>query len=469
MNSPRFLKREKYLQDIIAQFRVHPICAILGPRQVGKTTLAHLFVEQHFAGDAYFFDLENKEDLARLDNPMLAFRSISQTLIVIDEIQLRPELFPTLRVFVDEFRIPLGIHGPSDTIQKKQFLILGSASRDLIRQSSETLAGRIGYIELPPFSLAEVHNTERLWMRGGFPHAYLAETEDDSYLWRQDYIKTFLERDIPSLGFDVPAAQMKRFWLMLTHYHGQIFNASEIGRSMGISDHMVRKHLDILAGTFMVRVLLPWFENLSKRQVRAPKLYFRDSGILHALTEITDCDRLYRNPKLGAFWEGFALQDADASQVVVAGKAVRSQRDHLGVHRRGLFVPCMTHVKETEPIVRRPVVRAHRNGLLEGLFGGVELVELLVHIAETAVRGIVGRLQVEPSPVFGQCLIVAACATKCPAETDVRRRQRGVTLCAPLATFYRCVRPLVLMRQSVFAPVGFSQSRVGSRKRRILL
>lgn len=307
------MNRKKYLEEIVANFRIHPVCAILGPRQVGKTTLAKMYAEQYFPDDVYFFDLENPVDLARLDNPMFALTTISQRLIVIDEIQLRPELFPTLRVLVDATRRrldePDSIHKSAMDAKRKQFLILGSASRDLIRQSSETLAGRIGYIELPPFSLAEVKDTEQLWMRGGFPDSYLSDTDAMSYKWRQDYIRTFLEHDIPSLGFDVPASQMRRFWLMLAHYHGQIFNASEIGRSMGISDHMVRKYLDILAGTFMVRVLLPWFENLSKRQVKAPKIYFRDSGILHALTEFENRDQMYRNSKLGSFWEGFALEE----------------------------------------------------------------------------------------------------------------------------------------------------------------
>jgi uncharacterized protein len=291
------MKRTHYLREITKQFRVHSVCAILGPRQVGKTTLAHMFIEEHFSNQAYFFDLENPLDLARLENPMLTLETISQPLIVIDEIQRRPELFPILRVLVDRKE------------KKQHFLILGSASRDLIAQSSETLAGRIGYIELPPFSLFEAKNSTQLWSRGGFPRSYLAETDSDSYLWRQSYITTFLERDIPNLGFTIPAQQMRRFWLMLAHYHGQIFNAAELARSLAISDHMVRKYLDVLAGTFMVRILPPWFENLHKRQVKSPKIYFRDSGILHALLGITDATQLQTFPKLGSFWEGFALEE----------------------------------------------------------------------------------------------------------------------------------------------------------------
>jgi len=291
------MKRTNYLKDIDTHFRVHPVCAILGPRQVGKTTLAKMYVEKYAPEGAYFFDLENPLDLARLENPMLALESVTQPLIVIDEIQRKPELFEILRVLVDQEK------------KDRIFLILGSASRDLIRQSSETLAGRIGYIELPPFSLVETKKTEKLWLRGGFPRSYLASNDSGSYLWRQNYISTFLERDIPALGFDIPAQQMRRFWLMLAHYHGQIFNASEIGRSLGVSDHTVRKYLDILAGTFMVRILYPWFENLKKRQVKSPKIYFRDSGVLYALLGITDKKQLLTHPKLGAFWEGFALEE----------------------------------------------------------------------------------------------------------------------------------------------------------------
>ncbi len=291
------MKRDKFLRKVEMHFRVHPICALLGPRQVGKTTLARMYVEKYFPDEAHFFDLENPLDLARLENPMLALTSVEQKLIVIDEIQRRPDLFTVLRVLVDK---------PGSD---RKFLILGSASRDLIRQSSETLAGRIGYVELPPFSLFETKESQKLWVRGGFPRSYLADTTEDSYLWRQSYISTFLERDIPNLGFNVPPQQMRRFWLMLAHYHGQIFNGNEIGKSLGISGHTVRKYLDILAGTFMVRILAPWFENLQKRQVKSPKIYFRDSGVLHALLNIKNKNELLVHPRLGSFWEGFTLEE----------------------------------------------------------------------------------------------------------------------------------------------------------------
>lgn len=293
--------RKQYLEKIEQQFRVHPVCAILGPRQVGKTTLARTFIKENYKDNALFFDLENHLDLARLDNPLMALSLEPEKIVVIDEIQKRPELFPIIRVLVDEH---IGSNKP-----KRKFLILGSASRDLIRQSSETLAGRIGYIELPPFSLSEVDNMPQLWLRGGFPCSYLAENDTDSFLWRQNYITTFLERDIPALGFNVPSEQIRRFWIMLSHYHGQIFNASEISKSLGISDQTSKKYLDILIGTFMIRRLTPWFENIKKRQVRSPKIYFRDSGILHALLSIRSMSELYVHPRLGSFWEGFAFEE----------------------------------------------------------------------------------------------------------------------------------------------------------------
>jgi uncharacterized protein len=299
MQGEKNMKRNKYMKFIEMNFKVHAACAILGPRQVGKTTLAKAFLEAHYANNYHFFDLENPIDLARLENPMLTLSRLSNSLIVIDEIQRLPELFPVLRVLIDEKE------------KKRKFLILGSASRDLIRQSSETLAGRIGYVELEPFSLDEVtsQNGDILWIRGGFPLSYLAETDQDSFFWRQSYIRTFLERDIPNLGFQIPAEQMRRFWLMLMHYHGQIFNASELGKSLGISDHMVRKYLGVLSGTFMIRILLPWYEKLEKRQVKSPKIYFRDSGILHALVGIHNMTEMDTYPKMGSFWEGFALEE----------------------------------------------------------------------------------------------------------------------------------------------------------------
>lgn len=291
------IKREKYLKEIELQFEVHNICGILGPRQVGKTTLAKQFAQNFKSIDVHLFDMENPSDLAKFDNPMSLFSSLMKEdcLIIIDEIQRRPELFPILRVIVDT--------------KPGKIIILGSASRDLLRQSSESLAGRIGYIEVAPFSCEEFSDTKNLWLRGGFPRSFLAESIEKSFLWREAYIRTFLEQDIPNLGFNIPAQQAYRFWMMLCHYHGQTFNASEINRSLGISDHMSKKYIDILSGTFMIRNLHPWFENISKRQIKSPKIYFRDSGILHALVGIRDMNQLISYPRLGAFWEGFALEE----------------------------------------------------------------------------------------------------------------------------------------------------------------
>lgn len=287
--------RTHYLDHIKAAFKTSKVVAILGPRQCGKTTLARQYFKEANGLKEHYFDLENPLDLARLQDPMLALEELSG-LIIIDEIQRIPDLFPVLRVLVDRKNV------------FQQFLILGSASRELIRQSSESLAGRIHYIELTPFSYEEVDHIQTLWLRGGFPLSYLAESDKDSMRWRQDYIRTFLEQDIPNLGINIPAQSLRRFWMMLAHYHGQLFNSSEIGNALDVSHHTAQKYLDILTGTFMMRQLHPWHENIAKRQVKSKKIYFRDSGIYHSLLQIPDYSLLRTNPKLGASWEGFALE-----------------------------------------------------------------------------------------------------------------------------------------------------------------
>lgn len=304
------MKRTIYLQEIKKYFDVFSVCAILGPRQVGKTTLAHEYVEQYGQNKVEFFDLEDPLDLSRLENPMLALKKYENYLIVIDEIQRRPDLFPVLRVLVDT--------------KKYKFLILGSASRDLLQQSSETLAGRIGYIQLPPFTLFDITSTltprekdndfliteavDKLIIRGGFPLSYLATSDGQSALWRKEYINTFLERDLPSFGFNVLPPVMYRFWMMLCFYHGQTINISEIAKSLMITNKIVNNYMDILAGTFMIRILQPWFENIRKRQVKTPKIYFKDSGIFNSLSQIHSIQELAKNPKIGSLWEGFALE-----------------------------------------------------------------------------------------------------------------------------------------------------------------
>lgn len=292
------IKRTREIDIINKRLRNNPVVAILGPRQCGKTTLAHQFSEQ-WPKDVTFFDLENPRDVRRLEEPLLALEDL-EGLIVLDEIQRFPDLFPVLRVLSDR---------PN---KKAKFLILGSASQDLIRQSSESLAGRISYLEMGGFTLdlVGVAKAEKLWIRGAFPRSFLASSEAASYQWRQDFISTFLERDIPQLGFNISAKSLGRFWQMLAHYHGQIFNASEIGKSLGFSDHTAQRYLDLLSGTFMVRQLRPWYYNTKKRLIKRPKIYFRDSGIFHALLSLEEKRDVILHPKLGSSWEGFALEEA---------------------------------------------------------------------------------------------------------------------------------------------------------------
>ena len=283
------IQRSRQLHRLKQLIDFSPIVAILGPRQSGKTTLAkHLTASHHF-------DLENPRDLARLEHAQTALESL-KGLIVIDEVQLRPDLFPLLRYLVDQ---------QTET----RYLLLGSASRDLVRQSNETLAGRIAYLHLSGFALDEVgaNSWKHLWWRGGFPRAYLAPDDARANQWLEDYISTFLERDIPQFGIQVPAATLRRFWIMLSHYHGNLINFSELGRSLQVADTTIRHYVDILESTLMIRVLRPWFNNTTKRLVKSPKIYLNDSGLFHRLQSIDAFSHLESHPKLGASWEGFAL------------------------------------------------------------------------------------------------------------------------------------------------------------------
>ncbi len=309
------------MQRVRDQFQVAKVVALIGPRQSGKTTLARQFAssgEESFNEALNYFDLEDMAHLERLATPKLALGRLTG-LVVIDEVQHRPDLFPILRVLTDREKNPA------------KFLILGSASRDLLRQGAETLAGRIGFVEITPFSLVETgpDTTDKLWLRGGFPLSYLAVSDEASWRWREGYVKTFLERDIPALGIQIPAASLRRFWMMLAHYHGQRFNASELGKSLGVADTTVSRYLDILTGTFMVRRLAPWFENIKKRQVKTPKIYFRDSGILHRLIGIPGLEQMVTHPKLGASWEGFALEE-----VIRASGVSEEETYYWGVHNQ---------------------------------------------------------------------------------------------------------------------------------------
>lgn len=293
-NIPPMIKRPFFLEQMSKAVKRSPVTALLGPRQCGKTTLARVFGKGR---DTAYFDLESQPDLRRLQNPELLLGS-QKGIVILDEIQELPELFKVLRVLVDR---------PAN---RARFLILGSASPDIVRNVSETLAGRVEFIELTGFDLEEVgvKSLEKLWLRGGFPRSFLAESDKDSMAWREGFIRTFLNRDIPQFGISIPPAAMRRFWTMLAHYHGQTWNASELGRSMGLSDKTVRGYLDILTGTFMIRQLQPWYENIGKRQVKAPKIYFRDSGILHGLLNLPDHHSLLGHPRVGASWEGFAIE-----------------------------------------------------------------------------------------------------------------------------------------------------------------
>jgi predicted AAA+ superfamily ATPase len=300
------IQRQQELETLRGLLRRHRVVAILGARQVGKTTLARALAAMTRT-QTTLFDLENPEELARLADPLLALQDL-KGLVVIDEIQRQPELFPVLRVLVDRPRSPA------------RFLLLGSASPDLRRQSSETLAGRIVYHELGGFGLDEVgvQNHARLWLRGGFPRSYLAPSHAASHTWRRAFIRTFLERDLPQLGIQTSATTLRQFWTMLAHYHGQTWNASEFARSLGVADTTVRGYLDVLASVMVVRQLPPWHENVAKRQVKAPKVYVRDSGLLHTLLNLPTQADLEVHPKIGASWEGFVIEQIIRSLAVPA-------------------------------------------------------------------------------------------------------------------------------------------------------
>ena len=292
---PLMIDRKADVALVRVALRRSRVVALLGPRQCGKTTLARKFVSPDSLN---YFDLEEPQSLARLTGPDTALRPLEK-LVVIDEIQRRPDLFPLLRVLADRTPLPA------------RFLILGSASPDLLRQSSESLAGRLETVSLEGFRLSDLGAAaqSRHWLRGGFPLAYTARTEADSLTWRRQFLQTFLERDLPQLGIRIPAAVLRRFWNMVAHYHGQIWNAAELARALAVNESTVRRYLDLMTGVFMVRQLPPWFENLGKRQVKAPKIYVRDSGLLHTLLGVTSQHDLEHHPKVGASWEGYAVEE----------------------------------------------------------------------------------------------------------------------------------------------------------------
>ena len=271
------------------------VVALVGPRQCGKTTLARTLVREESPN---YFDLEDAHSLARLAEPMTALRDL-RGVVVVDEIQRRPELFPALRVLADRRPLPA------------RFLVLGSASPELLRQTSESLAGRIETVHLAVFGLDEIgtRRLDRHWLRGGFPPSFLAKSDEDGWSWRRQFIETFVERDLPRMGVSIPPPALLRFWTMVAHYHGNVWNSAEPARSLGVSEPTVRRYLDSLTSAFMVRQLQPWHENLKKRQVKAPKVYLRDSGLLHQLLGIRSARELLSHPKCGASWEGYVIEE----------------------------------------------------------------------------------------------------------------------------------------------------------------
>ncbi len=288
------VNRPGFIKEIETSIKNNPVTAIMGPRQCGKTTLARAIAR---TTESTIFDMEDPADYDLLSKTPKIILQQQKGLVILDEIQRIPGLFPLLRVLADE----------QDSMTK--FLILGSASPDLVQKSSESLAGRIGFVNQTGFNLFEagVDNLDKLWQRGGFPKAFLGRDEQQSFSWRQSFIQTFLERDISNFGFNIPPVTLRRFWLMLAHYHGQIWNGAEFARSMGVSEPTVKRYLDILTGTYMIRQLQPWYENVKKRQVKSPKVYIRDSGILHALLGM-EGGEILTHFKSGASWEGFVVE-----------------------------------------------------------------------------------------------------------------------------------------------------------------
>ncbi|MBL8695872.1 MAG: ATP-binding protein [Planctomycetes bacterium] len=288
------LQRTELLREITDALRQSPVVFLVGPRQCGKTTLARSIAEE---SGATFLDLEHPADAARLANPLTALEPL-RGLVVIDEAQLQPSLFPTLRVLADRTPSPA------------QFLLLGSASAELVSNVSESLAGRIHFVHMSGFNLGEVGATRwrELWHRGGFPRSLLAASDEASFKWREDFLTTFLERDLRRLGVLVAPDSLRRLWMMIAHCHGQVMNMAEIGRSLGQSHTTVRRHLDILAGALVLRQLQPWYEDISKRQVKSPKIYIRDSGVLHTLLGLPSSSTIESHPKLGSSWEGFVAE-----------------------------------------------------------------------------------------------------------------------------------------------------------------
>jgi predicted AAA+ superfamily ATPase len=341
-------------ETLLKSLKKYPVVGLLGSRQVGKTTLAKT-IKELVRRDAVYLDLELPSDWNKLQDPELYLGQFNNTLVIIDEIQRMPALFPLLRALVDQNRIG------------GRFLILGSASPDLIRQASESLAGRIIYHELPPLNFLETgqNQVQALWLRGGYPESLLAESDPESFTWREAYIKTFLEMDLPQLGIRIPSIQLRRFWTMLAHSHGQLWNANKIASSLGVSAPTVRHYLDLLEDTFMVLQLPSYFANVKKRLIKSPKVYIRDSGLLHALLRIGTRDDLQGHPSLGSSWEGFVIEQIRS--LLPANKDVYFYRTNAGAEIDLLFfdeknAPVAIEIKYSlSPVVSRGFWNAYED------------------------------------------------------------------------------------------------------------
>ncbi len=387
------VRRDALLNRLDRLLSESPVVALVGARQVGKSTLARDLARRR-RGPSTFFDLEHPADLARLDDPLTALAPL-KGLVVLDEIQRRPELFPVLRVLADR---PRG---------RARFLVLGSASPELLRQSSESLAGRVAFLDLGGFSLAEVlpARLDRLWLRGGFPRSFLARSDAASAGWREDFVRTFLERDLPQIGIRVGAVAMRRFWSMIAHYHGQTWNSSELGRAFGVSDTSTRRWLDLLVATFMVRILPPWSANIGKRQVKAPRVYVADTGLLHTLLGIETRSALEHHPKIGASWEGFAI-DQVCRHLGARSHEAFFWRTHTGAELDLLVVRGRERlgfeIKRTVAPAATPSMRSALADLdltrIDVVHAGTETYPLVPHVRAVALR----RLLADVKPLTGR-------------------------------------------------------------------
>jgi predicted AAA+ superfamily ATPase len=398
------IDRKHDLRRVREALRRSHVVALLGPRQCGKTTLARQLVE---LDSLNYFDLEDPAGLARLEQPDTALRPL-RGLVVIDEVQRRPELFPLLRVLADRRPAPA------------RFLILGSASPELLRQSSETLAGRMETVPLEGFRLADLGAgaLARHWLRGGMPRAYTARSEADSLIWRRQFLQTFVERDVPMLGLQIPPMALHRFWNMVAHYHGQIWNGAELARALAVNESTVRRYLDLLTGVFMIRQLPPWFENLGKRQVKSPKIYVRDSGLLHALLGIARRRDLELHPKVGASWEGYAVEETlkalDPDEAYFWATHGGAELDLLLLkHGKRIGVEC----KRQDAPSLTPSMRT--------ALADLKLDELIVVYPGTRAYTLDERVRVVP---LTELVAPAAAATRRkPAPAAARRRRRRRT------------------------------------------